>query len=123
MNIHPIARRIILICSILLLVLIAWVSITGGVKQLPHSLTNGQKVETILQLACGLLCLVTVITCFTWSRIRRTIRIAWIISLTLSAGMSSVVWGPPMIFVGVLFAAAALFVSVIIIKLLQVGGA
>ena len=50
MNIHPIARRIILICSILILVLIAWVSITGGVKQLPHSLTIGQKVETILQL-------------------------------------------------------------------------
>ena len=122
MNMHPIARRIILICSILILVLIAWVSITGGVKQLPHSLTIGQKVETILQLACGLLSLATVITCFTWPRIRRTIRIAWSISLTLTAGISSIVWGPPMIFVGVLFAIAAFFVSLFIIKLLKIGG-
>jgi hypothetical protein len=112
MNIHPMARRII-----------AWMSITGGIKQLPHSLTIGQKVETILQLACGLLSLVTVITCFTWTRMRRTIRIAWSISLTLTAGISSVVWGPPMIFIGVVFALVALFVALIIIKLLKVGGA
>jgi hypothetical protein len=123
MNVHPIARRIILISTILLLIMIAWVSITGGMSQIPQSQTIGEKAETILQLACGLLSLVTAITCFTWTRIRRTIRIAWSISLALSAGMSSVVWGPPMISVGVVFAVAALFVSLIIIKLLQVGRA
>ena len=87
------------------------------------SRTIGQIVETIVQLACGLLSLLSTITCFHWHRFRHAVRAAWIISLTTAAGMSSLVWGPPMLTVGLVFATGAFLVSIAIIWLLRVGGA
>ena len=37
--------------------------------------------------------------------------------------MSSVVWGPPMLGIGVVFATVALLVALAVIRLLKVGGA
>jgi hypothetical protein len=123
MNIRSAARRIILISTILLLLAVAWVVLSGGLSQLPRSRTIGQQVETTVQLACGLLSLLSAVTCFYWHRLRRVVRAAWIISLTATAGMSSVVWGPPMLTVGLAFAAGALLVALAIIRLLQFGEA
>ena len=123
MNIRPTIRRIILISSMLLLLMVAWISLMGGFSQLPLSLTIGQKVETTVQIICGLLSLLNAITCFYWQKFSRPIRTAWVISLTITAGMSSVVWGPPMITVGAVFAGLAFFVAIGIIKLQKVGGA
>jgi hypothetical protein len=123
MNIRPTTRRIILISTMLLLLVLAWISLKGGFGQLARSLTIGQKVETTVQIIFGILCLLNVVTCFYWQNLRRPIRSAWTISLTMTAGMSSVAWGPPMITIGVVFAAVAFFVAIGIIKLLKVGGA
>jgi hypothetical protein len=108
--------------AILLLLAMAWVALSGGLNQLPRSRTIGQRVETAVQLACGLLSLLSAVTCFYWHRLRRPIRAAWAISLTTAAGMSSVVWGPPMLTVGLALAVGALLVALTIIWLLQVGG-
>lgn len=107
----------------LLLLVVAYILLKGGFSQLPRSLTIGQKVETTIQIICGILCLLNVVTCFYWQKWRRPIRTAWIISLTLTAGMSSVVWGPPMLTIGAVFAAVAFFVAIGIIKLSKIGGA
>ncbi len=123
MNIRPIVRRFILISTMLLLLVVAYILLKGGFSQLPRSLTIGQKVETTIQIICGILCLLNVVTCFYWQKWRRPIRTAWIISLTLTAGMSSVVWGPPMLTIGAVFAAVAFFVAIGIIKLSKIGGA
>jgi hypothetical protein len=123
MNIRPITQRIILISTMLLLLVIAWISLKGGFSQLPLSLTIGQKVETTVQIICGLLSLLNAVTCFYWQKFRRPIRNAWIISLTITAGMSSVVWGPPMLTIGAVFAALAFFVAIGMIKLQKIGGA
>ena len=123
MSTSPIVRRIILISTILLLLILAWMSLAGGQSQLPRCVTVGQKVETTVQLACGILSLLTALTCFYWQRSRRPIRIAWMISLVTTAGMSSVVWGPPMLTVTALFTLMTLLVGLGIIKLLRLGGA
>jgi hypothetical protein len=107
----------------LLLLVIAWISLKGGFSQLPLSLTIGQKVETTVQIICGLLSLLNAVTCFYWQKFRRPIRNAWTISLTITAGMSSVVWGPPMLTIGAVFAALAFFVAIGMIKLQKIGGA
>lgn len=123
MKIHPMTRRIILISTILLLFVLAYILLMGGFSQLFRSLTIGQKVETTVQIICGLLCLLNAVTCFYWKNLSRRIRTAWIISLTTTAGMSSIVWGPPMFGIGAVFAAAAYFAAIGIIKLLKIGGA
>jgi len=123
MNIRPNTQRIILIITMLLLLVIAWISLKGGFSQLPISLTIGQKVETTVQIICGLLSLLNAVTCFYWQKFRRLIRNAWTISLTITAGMSSIVWGPPMLTIGAVFAALAFFVAIGMIKLQKIGGA
>jgi len=116
-------RRIILISTILLLLVLAWVTFAGGLNQIPRSQTIGQVVETVVQIACGVLSLLIAVTCFYWQKLRRPVRFAWLISLILTAGMSSLVWGPPMLTVGLVFAALAFLVALGIIWLLRIGSA
>ena len=110
---HPaLVRRGLLACTLLFLIWLAWKALSGGFRQLPRSHTAGQKVETVLQLECGVLSLLVALTCFwrrpTWAPVVRTL---WAISLASAAGLSSLVWGPPMPLIAVLFVAVALFVA------------
>ena len=123
MKLGSAVRRSVLIGTILLLLAQAWVLISGGLNQISRSQAIGQAIETIVQIACGLLSLLIVINCFYWQKLRRSIRLVWLISFIMTAGISSVVWGPPMLIVGVIFAALAFLVARAIIWLLQVGGA
>lgn len=121
MKLSSAVRRIILISTILLLLVLAWVTFSEGLNQIPLSRTIGQVVETIVQIACGLLSLLIAVTCFYWQKLRRPVRLTWLISLILTAGMSSVVWGPPMLMLGLVFAVLAFLVAQGIIWLLRVG--
>jgi hypothetical protein len=123
MNIRPVFRKIILLSAMILLLVIAWVSISGALSQMTRPQTTGQAVETVLQIVCGVLSILTVCTCFFWKKIRRPVRLAWRISLMATAGISSVVWGPPMLIVAVLFLAVSFLAAQAIIRLLQIGGA
>jgi hypothetical protein len=116
---RPVVRCLFLTGSTLLLVRLAWEAIAGGLRQLPRSRTVGQKVETGVQLACGLLSLMTVLTCFRWRRWAPPVRTAWSISLATAAGLSSLVWGPRMPGIGLIFAAGALLVARTIIWALR----
>ncbi|MCX6168107.1 MAG: hypothetical protein NTX65_02120 [Ignavibacteriales bacterium] len=116
-------RRIILISTILLLFVLAWVSLSGGINQIPRSKTIGQKVETVVQIVFGLFSLLITVTCFYWHKLRRSVRLAWLISFVLTAGISSVVWGPPMLTIGLVCTVLAFLVARGIIFLLDVGNA
>jgi hypothetical protein len=123
MKLGSAVRRSVLIGTILLLLALAWILIAGGLNQIPRSQAIGQLIETIVQIACGLLSLLIAINCFYWQKLRRLVRLVWLVSFIMTAGISSVVWGPPMLIVGVIFAALAFLVARAIIWLLQVGGA
>ena len=116
-------QRIILISTILLLLVLAWVSLSGGINQIPRSESIGQILETIVQLVCGILSLLIALTCFYGKRWRRPVRIIWGATLMTAAGMSSLVWGPPMLTVTLVFATAALLIALTIVWLLRVSGA
>jgi len=111
LNHRPVVRHGLLAFSILFLVWLAWQALAGGFRQLSRSRTIGQKVETAVQIECGLLSLLVVITSF-WRRDRaQLVRALWSASLAAAAGLSALVWGPPMLHVGMLFVALALLVS------------
>lgn len=119
LNLRPFVQRTLLICIMIFLIVLAWGALTGGVRQFTYSATLGQQVETIVQLVCGLLSLLTVFTCFWWRKWAMQIRLAWGISLVTAAGLSSLVWGPPMLLTTLIFILVGLFVSLIIIWALQ----
>lgn len=112
-------RRFLLFCICLFLILLAWVALDGGVNQWPRSVSFGQQVETIIQIVFGLLCLLTVITCFWWRGWAKFIRLGWATSLVLTAGLSALVWGPSMPLIALAFAMVAFIVALGIIWALQ----
>lgn len=112
-------RRGLLACAILSLLWLAWQALSGGFRQIARSRTVGQKVETVTQIECGLLSLLAVLTCFRWRRWAAPVRTLWGISLAAATGLSSLVWGPPMPHIAVLFVAIALLMWRAVIWMLQ----
>jgi hypothetical protein len=108
---RPVVRSGLLACTLIFLLGLAWQAITGGLRQLPRSRTAGQKTETLVQVECGLLSLLVVVTCFWQRRWAALVRGVWSISLAAAAGLSALVWGPPMPLIGGIFAALALLVA------------
>ena len=119
MTVRPAVRRVLLVGTTLLLIALAWGTLAGGLRQLPRSLTAGQQAETAVQLACGLLSLLAVLTCFRWRRWATPVRAAWAVCLVAAAGLSSLVWGPPLPLTALLFAAGALILALGIIWALR----
>ena len=116
-------RRIPLAVAVLLLGVVAWVALAGGLRQIPRTHTFGQRFETAVQLACGILSVLTGLTRFCWRGWGPRVRAAWAVSLATAAGVSSLVWGPPSVPVGVAFAAGTLLVALGIVRLLGPGAA
>jgi peptidoglycan/LPS O-acetylase OafA/YrhL len=95
-------RRLLLGVIVVLLLLLAWGAVTGAVRQLPRSATPGQQLQTGLQFAAGLLSLL-VVPARRWRTPGRRLQVAWLVTLALAAGLSALVWGPPMTGVAALF--------------------
>lgn len=114
-------RVSLLALATLVLVVVAWGALSGAIQQFPRSDTVGQKIETAVQLACGVLSLLSVLTTFVWRRSASRILPSWAGSLAAAAGLSALVWGPPQPGVALGFAALALLVALGIIRLLRAG--
>lgn len=112
MNFKRTIRWLLLICIILFLLLLAWWAIVGGVQQWSQSNTFGQQMETFVQLISGLLSLLVIFTTLRLNQWAKSIRVAWAISLVLTAGLSALVWGPPMPLIALGFAAVTLLIAV-----------
>ena len=111
MTLQRVVRFILLTCTTLLLLALARLALSGAVQQRRHSHTVGQKVETVVQVICGILTLLTAFTSFRWRKWAPPVRTAWGVSLATAAGLSALVWGPPMPQVGVVFVVGSMLVA------------
>lgn len=98
------ARLVLLGLVVLLVLLLAWSTLSGAVGQLPRCRTVGQLIETGVQLLCGVLSVLVVVTSVDSRPWRRPVRIGWALSLATATGLSGLVWGPPMPLVALLLA-------------------
>jgi hypothetical protein len=108
---RQVSRHLRLAIAVVLLLAVAGMTLSGGVNQLPRARMPGQMVETVVQLACGVLSLSSVLTCFWWHRWGRPIRAAWTVSLVTAASLSALVWGPPSATIAVVFFGVALLLA------------
>ena len=106
-----IGRRLLFAAASLLVLVIAWGALAGGVSNIPRSITLGQRLETAVQLVAGALSPLVLLTCFRLKRWGRAVRNAWAASLAAAAGISALVWGPPMAGIALLFAAVVLLLA------------
>jgi TctA family transporter len=103
--------RAVAVLVTLIILGLAWTGISGGVNQLPESSSLGQKIQSVTQLAYGILSLVALAAWFLarrWSRVAFT---TWEICLAMAAGLAAVVWGDETIVVGVLTGVASFVIG------------
>jgi hypothetical protein len=114
--------RVLLGIAILLLLGLAYAGIDGGFDQLSQTdKTLGQQVQTVTQLAFGVLS-IAVIAVWFWARQwSRPVLVAWAVSLGLAGGLAPVVWGEATIPIGILSGVASLLIAGGIVWLLRFG--
>jgi len=114
-------QRILLAAMVVLLLVLAWTGLSGGMRDFPNAENAGQTVQCVTQIAYGLLSLLTVTTVHSVRRWRRVIRGCWAASVTLAAGLATVVWGDEGVVVGLVAAAGGLLIALAILWLLRIG--
>lgn len=97
--------------TLLLLAVVAWLALSGGLSQLGRPLTTSQLIETIVQLACGVLSLLAMLTCYWKQQWAVPVRRAWAATLVATVSLSTLVWGPPMPLITLLLTGVALLVA------------
>lgn len=117
-----VVRRGLVAIGVLLLVALAWLGLSGGVRQWPLSQGAGETAQTVAQLAYGLLSVLSILTTRWGRRWAPLVLAGWALSITIAAGLAPVVWGGSGWPSGLLAAAAALLIAVGIIGMLRSGG-
>jgi hypothetical protein len=114
-------RLALFIVAILLLLVLAWTGINGGIQQLSTTATTGQTIQTALQLLYGALSVLSIVTVYWARRWNRPVLACWTISLALAGGLGATEWGGASPFVGIVSGAAAGLVGAGIAWLLRFG--
>ena len=120
MTLPPRVRQILLVIVCVLLLWLAWIGLSGGLHQLSQSRTPGQIVQTLTQFGFGIFALLSVVTTFRAQRWNRLMLASWVLSLSLTAGLASVVWGDTSLAVGLISGSAALLIGLGIAWLVRV---
>ena len=111
MKFKQILRYALFYMVVLFVLVLAKEALTGAWSQSSHSLTVGQYVQTVVQVFAGVLCVLVVFTRFFMREWERPVSVIWTYCLVLTAGLSGLVWGPPMPHTAALFAVLAYLVA------------
>ena len=120
MTLTPRVRQILLVIVCGLLLGLAWIGLSGGLHQLSQSRTPGQMVQTLTQFGFGFFALLSLVTTFRAQRWNPLMLVSWVISLSLAAGLASVVWGDTSLLVGLIAGSVALLIGLGIAWLVRV---
>jgi len=119
MSQHPVVRRTVLGVGVLLLLVLTWLGVSGGLHQIPQSHTPGEWIQSIAQLVYGVLSLAGVVTRFRTPGRGRLVLWGWVVSMTLAGGLAPVVWGGTSVGVGLVSAAAVVLVALGLVWLIR----
>ena len=111
----PAVAGALLVIAVAILLALAYTGIAGGIDQFDQSshahYTIGQIVQTVLQLAYGVLSVACIVARFWVRRWSRPVLIAWAVSLSLAGGLAPVVWGHSGLAIGILAGVATLLIA------------
>jgi hypothetical protein len=85
--------RVLRVVAILLLLVLAWLGIRGGIHDWPESQSIGQKVQSVFQLLYGVLSLLVIASTLRVVPFRRFVGWAWVITFAIAGGLAPPVWG------------------------------
>jgi hypothetical protein len=99
-----------LVLAVGILLGLTWVGLSGGLRQLPQSVTTGQKAQSAAQIAYGVLSLLMIASAL-WRRQWALVQACWVASTTVAGGLAPVVWGGSSLALGLLSAGATLLIA------------
>ena len=107
--------------AVLLLLVVAWLGLSGGITQWTDGVTPGQRTQLVMQVAFGLGALLVVTTTFWRRRWLRFAEIGFAIACAAAASLAAVVWGEQSILSGVFAGAGAFVIALALIWMLRAG--
>lgn len=114
-------RLALLVVVGVFLLAMAWHGVNQAIAQFPESKTTGQIAQTFTQLGFGVFALLSLVTTF-WGRRWNSLMLAgWTVSVTLAAGLATVVWGGASLLIGVASGAVTFLIGFGTAWLLRVG--
>lgn len=119
MKLHSGVRQVLTILTILLLLALAFQGITGGVEQLPESISAGQYVQSAAQLIYGICAILCIATVFRWREFAVPVQLGFVAGCVVAGGFAPVSWGETSYGVGLLAAVAALLIASVIVWMLR----
>lgn len=105
-----------------LLLLLVWNGISGGLREFPRADSLGQQVQTVAQLLYGGFAALVLLTTRQSRGIKRSVRALWVLTVSLAAGIAPVAWGGTGVLTGVMTFVLSAVVASGIVALLDVGG-
>jgi hypothetical protein len=114
-------RGVLHAIGMVLMLVLAWTGINGGIHQLSTTATTGQTIQTALQLLYGALSVLSIVTVYWGRRWNRPVLACWTISLALAGGLGATEWGGASLRIGIISGAAAGLVGAGIAWLLRIG--
>ncbi|HEX6314035.1 MAG TPA: hypothetical protein VFZ73_04215 [Gemmatimonadaceae bacterium] len=121
MSVQLILRAIAGVVAVILLLTLGFTSISGGISQLPHWNTFETRLQSAAQILSGLSALLIIVTQFRWRGVQRAIAITFVLTSVLSAGLSPIAWFGATVTRGLVAAAAALGIAVVILWMFRFG--
>ena len=114
-------RLALLVVIGVFLLAMAWTGVSQGINQFPQSKTAGQIAQTLTQFAFGVFAFLSLVTTF-WGRHWNYLMLAgWTLSVTLAAGLATVVWGGTSLLIGIVTGTVSFLFAFGIAWLLRVG--
>lgn len=107
------------VIGVILLLVLAWTGISGGIQQLSAMHTTPQRIQTWLQLAMGITSALALLASFHAEPWARAVYIAFVLSCTLAGGLATYAWGGQGGWPTVAAAVGSLLVSALIVWLVQ----
>ncbi len=104
-------KHLLFLLASSILIVIAWVTLSGAIQQWPRATTLLKQIETCIQFLCCPLSVGVVLSAFLFRKIAKYVRIIWAICFVGTAVMSSLVWGPPMVLPALVFGTASMSIA------------
>jgi len=118
---HARGRLALLVVVGVFLLAMAWQGVSQGINQFPESKTTGQIAQTLSQFAFAVFALLSLVTTFWGRRWNSWMLAGWTVSVTLAAGLATVVWGGTSLLIGALSGGVTLLIGFGTGWLLRVG--
>ncbi|MGH7649046.1 MAG: hypothetical protein ACREND_13080 [Gemmatimonadaceae bacterium] len=116
-------RRILLGLGMVLVLAFAANGLYGGIGQLHEAVSRGERVQSYLQIALGVIGILVPIAIVAAWRSAGIIVVCWTVVVTLAGGMAPVVWARSPTRVGLIAGVACLVIALGIVWLLRTGAA